>query len=127
MRESVWESPSLRNFVPKPYSHEPEPGTSPAATRLLHVRLLIPTGSAALTLRRCRASCAQAINLDGSSPEAYYLRGEALYKTQNMDQAKKHYQVSVNFAKHPFSADFVHRARNRQWESWGELTAEGTF
>ena len=26
----------------------------------------------------------QAINLDGSSPEAYYLRGEALYKTQNM-------------------------------------------
>lgn len=33
--------------------------------------------------------------MDGSSPEAYYLRGEALYKTQNMEQAKKHYQVGV--------------------------------
>jgi tetratricopeptide (TPR) repeat protein len=37
----------------------------------------------------------QAINLDGSSPEAYYLRGEALYKTQNMDQAKKHFQEAL--------------------------------
>jgi len=44
-------------------------------------------------------SVSQAINLDGSSPEAYYLRGEALYKTQNMEKAKKHYQVSVNMTQ----------------------------
>lgn len=37
----------------------------------------------------------QAINLDGSSTEAYYLRGLALYLTQNLDQSKKHFQEAL--------------------------------
>jgi len=36
-----------------------------------------------------------AINLDGSSTEAYYLRGLALYLTQNLDQSKKHFQEAL--------------------------------
>jgi tetratricopeptide (TPR) repeat protein len=52
------------------------------------ILLLLPCPSHAL-------GCASGNQLGRVEPGAYYLRGEALYKTQNMDQAKKHFQEAL--------------------------------
>jgi TolA-binding protein len=35
------------------------------------------------------------IKLDSANVSAYYLRGEALFVTQNLEQAKKHFQEAL--------------------------------
>ena len=55
----------------------------------------------------------QAINIDGSSTDAYYWRGIALLRTQNLEQAKKHFQEALRLnPDHSKSQVAFKRVRN---------------